>query len=1645
MKNIKRTLASVLILVMLMTSCPALSVEAEYVPETDLGLALEEVVSAPVEDVVEEDVEIGLGDVIVEEEEVLIPEDEAEDEIIVEETERFAEGYIWVAEMTDVFADAELTEVVGIFPATAAAYAVSRVEYEDEAEDMLEVIFAADGEEVTGYIFADAILTMTEEEIAGYKADIEGYEAAYVNETEALANTPFEYAEAEVEEPTEVEEAPVVGTLDAPRIYLTLEGGEGDEDIEGEVEGITISGELVVREKTTLQLSAAVTPEDANVGTVYWKSSNKNVATVNNDGVVTTKAVEKPTKVVITAYAVDGSGVEASVELIVEPIVVATKVVIEGVTNEVAAKKKITLTADVFAGEEELASIQNVTWKIKSGSKYASIKTNADGSATVTGKKAGKVTVIATSKDDAKVVSEPFALVVKSKAASSVKVTSVNGKTAIDMNATDKTLALQAAVSSKSASQKVEWSIDAKYADVAWIDQNGVLEVADGAEGEVVVKATALDGSKKSGSLTISIVNPVNDISFFNTVNDGEITDGEIPEVGVKKSIMINAHTTAEDGEPTVYGVTWTTSNKKIATVKAASGAPNTAVITGVKAGTVDIIATSKDGTLYSEPITVTVKPAVTSVKVTADVPFIDVDAEDKTLELTAVVAPATASQNVAWSIDQKYQDIATVENGVVTATGEKMGIVPVVATATDGSKKAGTLYVHIAKKATAIEVVGLEAVALKKSITLKPVITAKGAEGESDVTVPAGASLSITSGSKYATLKTNPDGSVTITGKKAGKVVVTAVAYSDPEVTATFNITVKKSVSNLKITGAKNFVLNDMPVDEAGNLVHGEETNYQLSAGDGVESWTSSNPELISVDEEGRVMLEKCEPGTAVITAVKGTKKGSVTIKAYWQVDDMELYGPLVDEEGTAHIAKGVSQTINAAVYPEQAENKALTWKTSNKKVATVSSAGVVKGVKAGTVTITATAKDGGYKETIKVVVHDAATSVALTADGAAVKSGSVLYLYEIGKTVELAATVKPSKAIQQVVYTSNNESVASVDEDGILTVNGNGTAKITATTVDGKNKSLSFYVKVGVGADEVVISGPRSVTVGKSVTLTAEVKPEEAINKAITWKVAEGYEKIATVSTAGVVKGKVAGYAKIIAYSDVEDVYGEYFVYVAPKATKVFIYSGDTDITGKTTEMYRNLGDGTLQLSARLNPNTADQSVTWKSSSTKIATVDANGVVTAKKNGTVTITATAADGSKKYATAKLKVTTCDLMVEVTAEGDRTELTAGSTLQMTAVVTPAEQAALGVTWSSSDETLATVDENGLVTAVAGAYGDVIISATCDVVTADYALTITVKPEQVTINDPTTTVIDLNSDVTTMQLSAVVGPEGASQNVIWVSMNDKVATVDANGLVTAVDSGDVTIVASHLDDASLTDTIDLKVVKLPKALEVKAAQTRLYAGESTDIAAVLTPEVVDNDNLTWTSSSELVTVEATEAGYVAKVSADAAELTEVTLTAETEEALDDVTASLTIKISSIESVFDLSDDGKTITKYKGNETVVRIPTSIEKIAKGAFDGCGFVTELDIDKTQEIEIESGALTGLSGLADENGFLVLSGRLITYAGTESEVTVPANVTRIDDGAFEGNTTITSVKLPNSVTIIGKRAFAGCTNLSEMTCYD
>ena len=317
-------------------------------------------------------------------------------------------------------------------------------------------------------------------------------------------------------------------------------------------------------------------------------------------------------------------------------------------------------------------------------------------------------------------------------------------------------------------------------------------------------------------------------------------------------------------------------------------------------------------------------------------------------------------------------------------------------------------------------------------------------------------------------------------------------------------------------------------------------------------------------------------------------------------------------------------------------------------------------------------------------------------------------------------------------------------------------------------------------------------------TATLTADVGPEYASDKTLFWLTSN--EKVATVDDDGKVTAVGSGEAKITATAGGK---------TATCTVKVTVLV--TGITLDETELDLTVDDDPVTLVAKVTPEGAtDKTVTWSSSNDRVATVDANGKVKAVGNGEAKITAKAGD----------KTATCKVLVSTLASGvtlDKTELTLkieDSPVTLVAKVTPASTSDKTVTWRSSNEKVATVDSNGKITPVG--LGETKITAEANGYTATCTVKVIELVSSITLDK---TDLSLNACLPTATLTATVKSDPSYvKGVSWSSGDKKVATVDANGKVTAVGSGTTTITATAYNkSATCKVTVATGGVALSKA------------------------------------------------------------------------------------------------------------------------------------------------------------------------------------------------------------------------------------
>ena len=308
-----------------------------------------------------------------------------------------------------------------------------------------------------------------------------------------------------------------------------------------------------------------------------------------------------------------------------------------------------------------------------------------------------------------------------------------------------------------------------------------------------------------------------------------------------------------------------------------------------------------------------------------------------------------------------------------------------------------------------------------------------------------------------------------------------------------------------------------------------------------------------------------------------------------------------------------GSSETLTAVVSPLNVINSTVTWSSSNPAAASVNAGGVVTALSVGTAVITASTQGGAHTAGASVTVLPVSVqSITLNKN---------LLELNIGASETLAASVLPSNATNQAVtWTSSNNAVAAVNSGGVVTAVSTGTAVITAETADGGLSATCAVIvsSITVSATGVTLNrNTLELFVNEAETLTASVQPSNASNQNVTW--ASNNPAVATVDADGRVTAMSAGTAVITAAT------------VDGGHTASCIVTVPISVTGVT--LNRNTlalvtGRSETLTASVLPANAANQAVTWTSSNTAAAVVDADGVVTAVSAGTAIITATTADG---------------------------------------------------------------------------------------------------------------------------------------------------------------------------------------------------------------------------------------------------------------------------------------------------------------------------------------------------------------------------------------------------------------------------------
>lgn len=428
----------------------------------------------------------------------------------------------------------------------------------------------------------------------------------------------------------------------------------------------------------------------------------------------------------------------------------------------------------------------------------------------------------------------------------------------------------------------------------------------------------------------------------------------------------------------------------------------------------------------------------------------------------------------------------------------------------------------------------------------------------------------------------------------------------------------------------------------------------------------------------------------------------------------------------------------------------------------------------------------------------------------------------------VELEYNLAPSNTSQpDVVWSSSNEAVAEV-KNGVVAGKSVGRADITIASKDNPNVKKTCVVYVSKELDKSKVTAVRNdknINVNWTKVAHASSYVLSRYNKStgIVNDIYEGTDT--TFEDKDLTSGKYVYTVKAIVDENAADA-NLYSNSVSEESEAVIIPESVTGIEVANDYQHMGLfvgGSGKIRYSV-LPSNATNTNVTFKSLNEKVATVDANGVVTGVSEGNADIVITTEEGGFE-AKCTVRVDGIDAR-GIERVGDKT-VTMGlnQTRQLQVKITPSDTTNKNVQWTSSNNSVATVDSNGVV--ISKNSGSTIITATThNGLKTEFFIEVETPVTNITLNSNE---INLNPGGT-FKLDATVNPSNASnKNIKWISANESIATVDQSGNVTADVAGTTYISAVSADGkvvATCTVNVSKPVVTKPAKVKIKSAKKK---------------------------------------------------------------------------------------------------------------------------------------------------------------------------------------------------------------------------
>ncbi|ELO1776180.1 Ig-like domain-containing protein [Vibrio fluvialis] len=695
--------------------------------------------------------------------------------------------------------------------------------------------------------------------------------------------------------------------------------------------------------------------------------------------------------------------------------------------------------------------------------------------------------------------------------------------------------------------------------------------------------------------------------------------------------------------------------------------------------------------------------------------------------------------------------------------------------------------------------------------------------------------------------------------------------------------------VTNLQVTPSVSEVPGGLERQYTATAFLSDGTSMDVTNDDAI-SWSSSDPSIATITKEG---------------LATGVTEGTVTITASGMADGQHFSGSALLAVNSAvvtnlqvtpsvsEVPAGLERQYTATAFLSDGKSMdvtnddAISWSSSDPRVATITKEGLATGVTAGTVTITASGMADGQHfsaSALLMVNHAIVTRIQITPSVKKVPVG-------LERQYTATAFLSDGKSMDvtnddAISWSSSDPSIATITKDGLATGVTAGTVTITASGMaDGQHFSGSALLAVNsaVVTNLQVTPSVSEVPAGleRQYTATAFLSDGTSMDvtddDAISWSSSD--PRVATITKEGLATGVTAGTVTITAsgMADGQHFSGSALLAVNSAAvTNLQVTPSVSEVPGGLERQYT----ATVFLSNGTSMDvTDDDAISWSSSDPSIATITKGGLATGGAAGTVTITASGMVDGQHFSDSALLAVNGAIVTNLQVTPVVVKVAAGLNQQLTATAFLSDGTLVDVTnddairWSSSDPSIATITKEGLATGVAEGTVTITASGMADGQHFSDSALLAVNSAVVTNLQVTPSVSEVPAGLERQYTATAFLSDGTSMDVTnddaisWSSSDPSIATITKEGLAKGVAAGTVTITAAGsaydkmlVAEAELVVTYAVEIANI--SVNGYVFSTEAGFPSTGFIGAQYTLNVSDDaENYVWSSNADWVIVD----------------------------------------------------------------------------------------------------------------------------------------------------------------------------------------